>query len=588
MNDNYRNSSIIILTFIVIVAVFVRLYGIGHGMFDTYFHDGINFVENALRMGSSNFTYYGYGHGVFFSIILFIAFGFMFLFQLLLGTIHSKEDFFFQYVDSPATFHLIAKLTVIFFGILSILLTYFIAKKLFKNKNIALLSTLFVAFTFPNIQMSFLVKADNLALFFLLLSSYFAVNILTSNKKPLTLWYVWSGFCIGLASAAKYTFIFGAFIIFAAHLVKAIEKPIKTVNLIKSFFNKNIFYSMLSVLLGFFCGNPFILKDWKSFLNGVFVLKRAYSPAMYTNNLADQVFFYRYFLGLPIFLLIIFSFVFLLTKDVKKAVFLLIFPISLIIFFSLCAIELHHLLPTIPFFGICISYLCWNILKPIKKEVLFKFCLIILGILIVWPSFLSSLRFKKVMASPDTRNLAKKWTEENIDAGSVVLAEGAAQDILVLSPQLNANVEALKREKENIISKGGRGRLYEMRIKWTNQHPEVRTFSLFKVKVINEGLLKEIKPEVVILTGAYDVEGRSWLKPSLKVEREKARITLNSNYNLIKTFNAHPKFSFLFPFVTKEDFLKLNKITLFTDMTKLYSGCDIYVYRKKQKGENAF
>jgi len=192
------------------------------------------------------------------------------------------------------------------------------------------------------------------------------------------------------------------------------------------------------------------------------------------------------------------------------------------------------------------------------------------------------------MASPDTRNLAKEWIEKNIDAGSVVLVEGAAQDILVFAPQLNANVEALKREKENIISKGGRGRLYDMRIKWLNQHPEVRAFYLLKVKGIDEDSLRKTEPEIVILTGAYDVEGRSWLKPSLKDKREKARTILNTNYTFIKTFSAYPKFSFLFPMVTKNDFLKLNKIKLFTSTANWGSGYDIYIYRKKQKVDSVF
>lgn len=588
MNDKQGNSLIIILIFIVIVALIVRLYGIRHGMSDMYFHDGINFVENALRMGSGNFIYYGYGHGAFFSIILFMAYGFMFLFQLLLGTIHTKENFLLQYISDPTNFFLLAKLAVIFFGILSIVITYFIAKKLFNNKHIAVLSAFFVAFTFPNIQMSSLIKAENLALFFLLMSTFFAVNILISNNRPGILWYALSGFCLGLATAAKYTFIFGVLIFFTAHLAKITEKPAKSRSFIKRLFNKGILYGVLSSVLGFFCGAPFILKEWKTFLHGVSGLKGYYSPAMLSNNFATQVFFYRHSLGLLIFLLIIFSFVFILIKDVKKASFLLIFPISLIVFFSFFAVELHYLLPTIPFLGICVSYLCWNILRPIKKELLSTSCLIILGILIVWPSFISGLRLKKIMASPDTRNLAKEWIEKNIDASSVVLAEGASQDILVFAPQLNANVEALKGEKENIISKGGRGRLYDMRIKWLNKHPEVRAFYLYKVKVIDEDSLRKIKPEVVILTGAYELEGRSWLKSYLKDKREKARIILNENYNLIKTFSAYPKFSFLFPMVTKDDFLKLNKISLFDSATKLYSGYDIYIYRKKQNVEKVF
>lgn len=551
-----------------------------------YFHDGINFVENALRMGSGTFTYYGYGHGTFFSILLFMVYGLMFLFQLLSGTIHTKEDFLLQYISNPAYFHLMAKLLVILLGTLSIVLTYFIAKKLFNNKDIALLSAFIVGFTFPTIQMSSLVKADNLALFFLLMSTYFSVSIFNSDKRHPLLLYALSGFFIGLSAAAKYPYVLGASILFTAHVVKSVENTRHTGTLIRHLFHKSIFLGLFSLLVGFFSASPFVLKDWNTFLSGTLSLKSYYGSTIYTSNMATQIFFFRHSLGLLIFILIICSFIFILIKDVKKACLIFTFPVSSIIFFYFFASELHYFLPTVPFFGISVSYLCWHILRPIKKEHFFKLCLIILGILIVWPSFLSSLRLKKIMTSPDTRDLAKEWIEKNIDAESVILVEGTSQDLLVFSPQLNANVESLLKERDDIISKGGKGRLFDTRIKWLVQHSEVKSFYLHKVKAINRDSLKKTKPDVVILTGAYDVEGRSWINTSVKAEREKARIVLNDSYTQIKEFNAFPKFSFLFPMVTKDDFLKLNTIGLFDSTTKWASGYDIYVYKRKQEAES--
>jgi asparagine N-glycosylation enzyme membrane subunit Stt3 len=170
-------------------------------------------------MGTADFKYYGYGHGALFSMVLFFAYGVLFLFEIIFGLIRSKQDFFFQYVSNPRMIFLTAHFVVIFFSAASIALTYFIGKKLFNNK-VGLIASLLFSLSFINIQMSSLIKEDSLALSMLLLGCYFAASILMSDNRPVKLWFVLAGFFMGLAAAAKYTFIIGFIFVIAAYFLK--------------------------------------------------------------------------------------------------------------------------------------------------------------------------------------------------------------------------------------------------------------------------------------------------------------------------------------------------------------------------------
>jgi len=183
------------------------------------------------------------------------------------------------------------------------------------------------------------------------------------------------------------------------------------------------------------------------------------------------------------------------------------------------------------------------------------------------------------MTAPDTRTLSKAWIEENIEKNSTVLAEGAVVDLLIFSPQLNSNIETLKREKEKVISEGGVGRIHDKRIEWSRENPEKICYNIYKTRTMNAILLNKIKPDVVIMTGANDVKG----SPSQKDvdEREDVRMILGRDYKLVKLFKACPELSWFFPMISKEDFIKIKNIKFAKNDIIIFSGYDIAIYKRE-------
>jgi hypothetical protein len=553
------------IIFIILVSFIVYCHGFSKDTSDRYFHDGINFIENALRMGAADFKYYGYGHGAFFSMALFFAYGVLFLFEIIFGLIGSKQEFFFQYIANPKLMFLTAHLVVILFGIIPVVLTYLIGKKLFNDK-VGLIASLLVSLSFTNIQMSALIKEDNLALTMLLFGGYFAANILTSNAKPLKSQYILAGFFVGLAAAAKYTFIIGYVFIIAAHLLKNRE------NIKRNYAP----YSIISLVFGFLCGNPFVIKEWHSFIKGFLNLGPSYYSSSFGNNFNQIIFFYSAYLGVIFCLCVLLGAAFALIKDAKKTIFILSYPAALIMVFLNFSITSYYILPTIPFFSISAAYLIWYIFKSIKNNLFCNLCCILLGFLVICPSFINGLKFKTIMTAPDTRTLAKAWIEKNIEKDATVLTEGAVGDVLIFSPQLNSNIETLNREKEKVVSEGGAGRLYDRRIKWVRENPGEVYFNIYKVAAIDTALLNETRPKIVIMTGIYD--GGS---PKDINERRGVKRIVEQDYRLIKLFSAYPDFSRLFPMISKKDLLEIKNMKLTGSGKPILSGYNIYIYKKK-------
>lgn len=549
-------------------------------------HDGIHFVENALRMGTSGFKYFGFGHGAFFSIVLFIIYSFLYLIELLFGIISSKQDFLFQYVTNPGFLFLYARLAVIFFGMLALFLTYLIGRNLFNEAKIGLISCALVAFNFTSIQMSSIIKEDNLALFLLLLSFYSAIKIFL-GKKNIKLWYVLSGFSLGLATATKYSFVGGlSFILTADWFLRRRSQEYQKRGIFYSIihcFNVNIISSFLAMVIAFLGGNFFMLLDWSSFLKALSTHKAFYFRPQLLTNIGQILFFYRHSLGGPLFIMIVISIFFLIWKDIKKTVLLLIFPILLLAIFSLNKIPSYFILPTIPFFAISLSYLLLHIFKAIKiRQLFFRICLICLCIVILWPSFLNAMRFKKVMASPDTRMLAKEWIEENIQGYSSILEEGAVASLLIFAPQLNPDRITLEEEKRIVVSQKGLGRLVDMRLAWLEKNPQAKSFRIHRAKIINQDLIKEFKPEFIILSGVFDLETNNPRITPMDIEgRGKAKRIIDEDYILIKEIEAYPKFSDSFPFLSEDDYQQLEKIKLLTNLEQLSAGYDIYIFKRK-------
>ncbi len=231
---------------------------------------------------------------------------------------------------------------VLFFSCLYLALNYFIVKELF-DKKIALISTLFISFSYVLIELSRFSWNPNLMPLFTLLTVYFFVKGLKTGKW---LFYL----------------LFGAFLSFAVqlhYLALFLIPPLGILGLIHLFKNKKHFISNLfNFFTSFFSfgifSSPLIIFDLRhQFLNTKNFINLFNSSSTASVNKITSLletfrslnqFSFSFNFGLfsssIILLLIIIVFLTLVKKDKPITTFLFIF-LSLIIGFSLYSGEKH-------------------------------------------------------------------------------------------------------------------------------------------------------------------------------------------------------------------------------------------------------
>ena len=105
------------------------------------------------------------------------------------------------------------------FGILTVVMTYFFAKK-FYNKKIAILAMAFTAFSFIHLQMSRYVQLETMMSFFFLLAFYCFFDFIENRKKN----YLLFGASVALGMLTKFIMLYAiASIIFIAIIYKYIS-----------------------------------------------------------------------------------------------------------------------------------------------------------------------------------------------------------------------------------------------------------------------------------------------------------------------------------------------------------------------------
>lgn len=122
------------------------------------------------------------------------------------------------------------------FGILSVILTYFLSRRLFNNKYIGYLSTLLVAVNYRQVLNSHIGIPDIYNAFFLLLSFYWLIGLMNRQK---TVDYLKAGLGIALYFSTKFQF-FTVFTLLAILLIIFIRKK---------YYRKNLFWKFTAKIL---------------------------------------------------------------------------------------------------------------------------------------------------------------------------------------------------------------------------------------------------------------------------------------------------------------------------------------------------
>ncbi|MBU1853748.1 MAG: glycosyltransferase family 39 protein, partial [Candidatus Omnitrophica bacterium] len=440
-----------ILTGIFAVGFYLGICNIDHGFPYIYNHDGLNFIEQALRYGKGTLETFGFVHGSFLSYVLFFEYAIYFLINLLIGKMTQPVDLLKEYILNPSLFYMIGRLTVVFFSMGSLFLVYTVCRKFFSEKT-GLVAVLFTCTSFYVVFLSHCIKGDIVAGFFILYSFYFVLKALEDRGRFKSLYI--SALLIGIAISVKYYSFIGIFLILSILLFKVKDGEISFRIFLKLFLQ-----SIFIIVFTFLILNPYVLIDFKTFMNQIFGMKGSLSIAygLYRRSswCWSALLFLKEGTGPLIFYLYLLS---LFTIFSKRRILLCnLYPISLYAF--LCFFKgaaPNFLVSTIPFITISTAFLMVRVINYfVKNKNLYHAAIFFTAILFSLSNLIVSWKYCKLLEGEDTRAIAKRWIESNIKSNSSILVEGAYTfNITAGGPPLRENVHTLKKELDEIKKTG--------------------------------------------------------------------------------------------------------------------------------------
>jgi len=348
-----------------------------------------------------------------------------------------------------------ARLLTVLLFIGSIVLVYLISKRsfgLFPARFLALILSTSAGF----IAFSHFLTVDIPVTFWMLLALYFSLNLLNERK---TLNYILAGFFTGIATATKYNGLGIGISIVVAHLLSMDHLSWKNIHDWKNaIFNRNIFISLLMILVGFLLGNPYILVDVRRFVSDFlysYLVTPVYSGVTTGHNYSGFFLHIGELIGFPALLLFSIGFLFSVyvlvfrkqIVDQTKVLWVLLsaFLLYYFMFGSFPRLETRFVLPIVPVFllisGPLIRKISQN--KPIM--------LVLLIGLVSYNLFCSYYVGKLFLTDP--RMEAQEWVRDHIPTGSSIESSPYV-------PKWN-NFDGVKLQDIRMPSVSGRNRLFQ-------------------------------------------------------------------------------------------------------------------------------
>lgn len=183
---------------IIALALGLRLWGIGFGLPYDFTPDEIHEIMRALKLGAGEYDWDGFGKGGLY-LILFVEYGFLYVFWRLTGHVGGPNDFALQYLQDPTAFYLLGRVTVALMGAATCLVVYWIGRRLYDWRT-GLVAAFLGATAYFHAAWSHYINVDTgmtLAVWASLLA------YVKYEETARTKWLVTSGALIGIAVAFK-------------------------------------------------------------------------------------------------------------------------------------------------------------------------------------------------------------------------------------------------------------------------------------------------------------------------------------------------------------------------------------------------
>ena len=415
-----NNWQTIALALILLAAFALRIWGIDFGLPNTVVRpDETTLVHRALAMGSGDLNPHFFRYPSLHFYVLALVYGLYYLAGNVTGRFDGIADFQYEYFTDPSTIFIIGRLLTAAMGTATVALVYTMATR-WRGRTAGVLSAAFLSVAFLHVRDSHFLTLDVPATFYLLVACAFAWRQFDrpTNKAALL-----CGLFVGLAVSTKYnTALLAPTVLLAVWLAA----PGGTASRERW---TPVAMTALAALGGFIAGSPYVLLDFSTFISdvtaegGQFSLGRNVDLGLgWTYHLHTSL---PTGLGWPLLAASAAGLVLMALRRSHRDVALLSGLLSYyLVAGSGRSVYLRYLIPMVPLLclaaGVCLAVVTARI-----KGASRPFVLLGVGLLIAAPTALSSLHHNRLLAAPDTRQLAAHWITQHVPPGSTLGLAGS-------------------------------------------------------------------------------------------------------------------------------------------------------------------
>lgn len=413
-----------LLIAILLIAVSLRLWGIGFGLPYEYHVDEVQYVRQAASMGAEGLQPVWWNNPPFYKYIYLAEYGGLYVIGRLVGWYTSAADFGAQHIVDPTRLYLLGRGTTALFGALTVLVSYWLGTKAF-NRRVGLLSAWFLATCFLHVRDSHFAVNDVPATFFVTLALFTAIGVLQTGRKR---WYLATGIALGLGFATKYSAIFAVVPASVAHLYAPGVQLWPRIDLRL----RRLAIIPLAALGAAVVASPYFVltlgKVVYDIYKALYLAGKQGFDGWQIDPAGGYIFYLKtlvWGLGWPLFLLALLGLAAAAIRHSPKDIVILSLPVAIYLvagqqqmFFA------RFFLPAVPALLVLGASLLEKLVISWTLRPKARTLGLILGALIIsgWP-LVSSIRFDYLLTRTDTRTVAKDWIESSIPAGAKIAVD---------------------------------------------------------------------------------------------------------------------------------------------------------------------
>ncbi len=404
---------------ILLLSLGLRLWGSGFGLpaYTLYHPDEHALVERAAEiLWTGDWNLHRFNYPPFYAYLNTAAYGLYFLY----GVAQKLWEYLPPFVV-PQYYRVGRALTALI-GTLSVLGVYLTARELW-NRRAGLLAAALLGGNYLHIIHSHYATFDIMVGFLVLLTLLFSY-LLTAHRD--SRWYFLAGLCAGLAGATKYNGAVAGIMPLVAHILSTPWGR-------WGWLDGRLVLAIGGFLLGFLGGNPFALGNLPDLLTGLATVLHHYGteqpgfeglgnwrwyPSVFFTS-ADSLWVLAGTLGLAG----------LVWKEWKKGLLLLVFPVFYYLLIARFIVRFErNMVPLLPFLALGGGWLLdavsgW-LARRFRRGAAVAHGLAALGaaLLLVLP-VAAGLSFDHAISQTDLREVAGRWVEQHVAAGSKIAIE---------------------------------------------------------------------------------------------------------------------------------------------------------------------